>query len=772
MRIVIVEDHPIILQVLTAALGSVEGYAVQGFSSARAGLDACLGGVDLAIFDHRLPDMTSTEALQILRANPQTRHLPVIVITGDNDAGTRMNAIKAGATDFLNKPVNIDELRLRVRNLLALHEAQKQAEQREELLEIVIAASKSSIAVADARLPETPILFASEALLALNQCRADEVIGQRHHHLWRHVKPAPARDAMCRATEQRLAHRAVLETGRADGTTFWTEIVWQPVPRPGAEAHYLVITQSDVSDMVAIRAAHQHLTERLSDIARVSGAWFFEIDAQGRLSYVSDAMAQALSLGEASRPVLGLHVDELKAGFADPERAGEPLSALFRVPAASLAHQMLAFHMPDGKTRTVQVSLAPFQDEVGRHAGYRGYAGDVSEIAEARDQAKRASRAKSAFLATMSHEMRTPLTGILGMVEILAQGISHPQQVNQLDHIRSAAAALSDVLGNVLDVASLESGKLALDIAAFDPVAVVRGAVDEYRPQARGKGLALDLALDAGLQGSRRGDAQRLRQILRNLLSNAVKFTEAGSVTVRLDRGEGDELRLSVSDTGIGMGADDLARACQPFLQGDDRMERRFGGSGLGLAIVRWLVDAMSGDMQIESEPGRGTRVSIRLPLAALARQPAPAPGLDLNGRHVLVADDNRVNRQILDTLLRRMGAEVTLCEDGVEAMNHWQQDRFDLVLLDINMPNMAGTDVMRAIRQTEAGQIRDPVPAVAVTANTFPDQLRQYREVGFDGWIGKPFTSATLAGSLRDILQARASARDGGAMPRAGTGR
>ena len=281
MRIVIVEDHPMILQVLTAALRSVPGYVVQGYSGGRDGLEACAAGADLAIFDNRLPDMTGTDAVRLLRATPATQHLPIIMITGDGDARTRMDSIKAGATDFLEKPVNIDELRLRVRNLLALHEAQKQAERRERLLESVISASNASLAVANARDPATPLTFVSDSFARLCGRPIRQMIEGAHPLLGIDADPAPARDALAAAVAARQAGRFVLQARRPAGGDFWTEVTLHPVPDPGERAHYLVVTQRDISDMVEIREAHDRLTARMSDIARLSGAWFFELGADG-----------------------------------------------------------------------------------------------------------------------------------------------------------------------------------------------------------------------------------------------------------------------------------------------------------------------------------------------------------------------------------------------------------------------------------------------------------------------------------------------------------
>ncbi len=742
-----------ILQVLTSALRTVPGYVVQGYSGARNGLEACAAGADLAIFDNRLPDMSGTDAVRLLRATPATQHLPIIMITGDGDARTRMDSIKAGATDFLEKPVNIDELRLRVRNLLALHEAQKQAERRERLLESVISASNASIAVANARDPRTPFTFVSEALARLCGRYARQMTEFTHPLLWIDTDPSPERDALAAAVAARRPGRFVLQARRPGGPDFWNEVALHPVPDPGAEAHFLVVTQRDISDMVEIREAHDRLNARMSDIARLSGAWFFEVGADGVVTYVSQAMA--LALGARPDSVIGRPVDALGVRFADPDRRGQTLHSLFTTPGPAIDALLLDCRLPDGSLRAVQSSIAPFQDPSGGFGGYRGHAVDVTDITEARDQAHRASRAKSAFLATMSHEMRTPLTAIVGLSETLAEDAANPAQRATLGTIRDAAAHLAGVLGDVLDVATMERGDLVLNVAPLDPVALLEESVAGLAAEARSRGLTVQTEVLGPTGVLRRGDGPRLRQILRHLMSNAVKFTETGGIDLRLDLRDPARLTVVIADTGIGMSARELSVVFDPFVQADDGIARRFGGLGLGLGLARFLAGAMDGRLDLQSTPGVGTRATLDIALPPA--EVLPSGPVDLSGQRVLVADDNRTNRRILETMLHKLGAEVTLAEDGDEALDRWRGGAFDLLLLDINMPRLAGTDVARSVRAAPGG---GRVPILAVTANARPEQVLLYREAGFDGCLGKPFTADALSGALRSVLDSRPQSR------------
>lgn len=790
MKIVIVEDHPITRNVLTLALEAMPDCQVLSFPTATEGLAACASGVDLAIFDNQLPDMTGTAAVAHLRRQPATRHLPVIVITGDGDRQTRLAAITAGATDFLEKPVQIDELRIRVRNLLALSTAERDARAGKALLEALISGADARVVVADARQDGAPILYASAPVLERFGTAGSSLQGRPLCDLWAKTAARAARDALDQAVAAVAPGEFVLADpfGSSDD---WVEITLSTVAEASGAIRYLVASMRDVTDLIETRQAHAQLLSRLRDIARLSGAWFFELDTDLRLSYVSAAMAQAL--GGAPEQLIGISVSDLPVRLADPGKEGQHVMQLFAAPHAQIEHRMVTFRLPDGQIRTVQVNASPFEDERGHFAGYRGHASDVSDIIRARDQAAQASRAKSVFLSTMSHEMRTPLTAIVGLAEIAEAELRSESVRSHLTEIRGQALKLSMLLSDVLDVAAMDQGRPVLESTPFDPVAALQAAVEPARQSATEKGLGFDLRLvtPRSRYRNRLGDAGRFGSILRALASNAVKFTANGHASITLDLSGPTGIAVTVTDTGIGMTEDQQADAVLPFVQGDDGVARRFEGAGLGLSIVTWLTEAMGGRFQLTSTPGQGTQASVTLPLPevpcpgaeakpgadmppsppALPMPPAPAlaaprqqtahqaesmrarpspqPDAVLVGYRVLVADDNMTNRKILETILGRMGATVISCSDGARALEAWQRNHFDLVLLDINMPQMAGTEVMQMIRRQEAAGPRTPVPALAVTANARPDQIAQYRSVGFDDYLAKPFTSAQLTERL-----------------------
>jgi CheY-like chemotaxis protein len=392
------------------------------------------------------------------------------------------------------------------------------------------------------------------------------------------------------------------------------------------------------------------------------------------------------------------------------------------------------------------------------------------DLMKAKDAAEAANRAKSAFLATMSHEIRTPLNGVLGMAQAMAAEELSGVQRGRLDVIRQSGESLLAILNDVLDLAKIEAGKLELEEGRFDIGELTQGAVAAFTAVAQERGLAFELWVEAEAAGVYLGDSMRVRQVLYNLISNGLKFTKRGGVKVRVSQAEG-QLVLQVSDTGIGISEKQLGRLFQKFEQADATTTRRYGGTGLGLAICRELAELMGGAITADSVVGKGATFTVRLPIArvadALAKTLAtvapayePTSNPEAGPVRVLAAEDNAINQLVLKTLLSQAGIDLTVVADGKAALAAWECGEWDVILMDVQMPEMDGPTAARLIRAREAATGRARTPIVALTANAMSHQIAGYTDAGMDSVVPKPIEVARLFAAVEAALEARAEFR------------
>ena len=486
--------------------------------------------------------------------------------------------------------------------------------------------------------------------------------------------------------------------------------------------------------LVAERTAQLSASEAHTRLILESTAdGLFGLDPQGRITFINPAACRLL--GHAAEDVVGRQIAELSrlglAGDGQGRAAGDDVfhhADGHLLPVMYAAHPMLK----DGRPVGVVVSFVDITDRQALEA--------AREIALR--EAERLARVKSEFLANMSHEIRTPLNGVLGMAQLGYRASAGRHAQHTFGRILESGRLLLGIIDDILDFSKIEAGKMRIEHVPFQPAHMLDRLGELLGSRAREQGLELSVEKAPDLPLACLGDPLRTEQILMNLLSNAIKFTERGRVVLRADC-VGDRLVFRVSDTGIGMSADQMTRIFSPFEQADGSTTRKFGGTGLGLTISRRLAELMHGHIRVESEARVGSVFELSLPLevstlaAAMAKPAAPVLAQPLAGLRVLAAEDNEINRLVLEDMLAGEGACAVMVGNGREAVDCIRREgaaAFDIVLMDIQMPEMDGLEATRRILQLAPG-----LPIVGQTAHAMAEEKEKCLEAGMVDRLAKP---------------------------------
>ena len=555
-----------------------------------------------------------------------------------------------------------------------------------------------------------------------------------------------------------------------DGSVSWLRTELTPWLDDDGNVRGLISAALDITDTVDALRRSERSEQRMNLAAQMANLHVWELDYENQTLVLGGLMeatqeelfGRRLTYNELVSNIYGtIHGSQREAIKVEWDKA--VMEGRHFIPEYRVARD-------DDKEVWAACSVNLVRDRQGKPRGLIGVMQNITDrkqaeiaLMHAKDDAEAANRAKSAFLATMSHEIRTPLNGVLGMAQAMAAEDLSDTQRERLSIIRQSGETLLAILNDVLDISKIEAGKLELENAEFDIAEVAQGAHAAFTELAHCKGLSFNLMVGSSAQGVYMGDSTRLRQILYNLVSNAVKFTEEGEVRVTVERSDG-AIRLRVTDTGVGVPADRLEKLFEKFEQADASTTRRYGGTGLGLAICRDLAVLMGGKIAATSTVGAGSTFEVILPLARVADSRASADRASTEAKdrghtsgagqlRVLAAEDNAVNQLVLRTLLNQAGVDPVLVSDGAQALEAWRDGQWDVILMDVQMPEMDGPAATRAIRAEERATGRARTPIIALTANAMAHQVAEYRACGMDDFVAKPIEIGQLFAAMERVL-------------------
>ena len=605
-------------------------------------------------------------------------------------------------------------------------------------------------------------VLANENVARLFGTTKEAMVGQADHEMLARTEEADAFLRDDREVMQTGKAKFILEEPLTDarGERRWFQTVKVPLllDRP-SEERLVVGIATDITERKRIEQRLEKQERLYRSLVESQQDLIVRVDIHDRFTFVNNAYCR--TFGKSREELVGqtftplVHEDDLAHTMAAMAELKQP-------PHPRITIEQRAMTLNGWRWLSWEDSA--IFDETGNLVEIQAVGRDITLLKQAQQAAQASSRAKGQFLANMSHEIRTPLNAIIGFGELLSKSPLSADQQDWTDNLTNASHLLLSIVNDILDFSKIEAGKLELESRPFSPRDLIAQQEALFGIAIREKGLYFRVSHEGDISTALLGDPLRLGQVLTNLLSNAVKFTHQGMVGLQLcvEAEETQRCRLTfrVTDSGIGISAAQQKRLFDPFTQADSSTSRRFGGTGLGLAISRRLVELMGGELEVNSAPGKGScfSVSLTLPISAESGDQTPAStSLDtrrLMGKRVLLAEDNPVNQALTRRLLEDLGMEVVMADNGREALEHLQGTQVDLVLMDLQMPEMDGFEAARRIRQTNAA-----LPIIALSAAVLAEERQDALAAGMNEHLAKPIASEKLAFFLmRWLLEAPSS--------------
>ncbi len=620
------------------------------------------------------------------------------------------------------------------------------------------------------------ITYANENFAKISGYSKEELVGKTHSIVKSGYHPPEFWAEMWKVIASGQKWEAEVCNRNRSGESYWVKSSVMAIFDVGGNLAGYISIRQDITESKGLEAelrAGRRLQEIIMETAPIG---IFRTDTEGNCNYVNTnwtemtGVSVADSMGDGwIQPIHPQDKYRVFGGWGDFVTGQSEFSMRWR------------FKRADGSIRWVQGTAAPVRNDVGRIVSYLGAAVDVTALIEAQSdletkqfeilranselkkqaiELERASKAKSMFLANMSHEIRTPLNGILGMGQVMARQTLPAESAEIINDIIGSGEMLMGIINDLLDFSKIDAGNMTLEKRAFSAREAINKTITLTQRAAADKKLALTIDIDPKIPELVLGDEIRTRQILLNLLGNAVKFTATGGITIRAEwhpeNGATGQIAVSVIDSGIGMTEEQIMRRLfNPFSQADDSITRRFGGTGLGLTIARRLAELMGGTISVTSEPGKGStfKFSISVERTEAVKQTAitsTAALADFKNLSVLVAEDNLTNQKLVKLIFNKLGIPFTLAQNGREAFDMAQTRVWDVIFMDLQMPEMGGIEATRLIRATE-GPSRDAT-IMALTANAFEDDKKACFEAGMNGFIAKPIRLTELEQTLSDV--------------------